>query len=668
MRRNCENRARLLRRVPTGTFSRDARSSPSTFHRDLLQQNARKIRRTVRQRIASFFHRLHWVNVPAMLLIALLQRTPLLRLAAVAEERLVASPVSSILRSAVAWAASLGAVHALAGATTFVISRGTPITGTVGQPITSFFFTYTGAPASPASWRVTGSLPPGLSFTPAPNANNIINSSTPSVSGTPTQAGTFTVFVQGFNAPNATGDTNNTQVAISFTISGTAAVLPTFVAHPTSQTVPVGGTLTLTAGATGTPTPQLQWRRNGTNIAGATSTTFAIFSVQPSDAGDYSVVATNSAGSVASNAATVTVSGGAALPVFTTQPVAQTIASGSTVVFSAAATGATSYQWQRNTSNILGATSATLVLSGANAIAGSYRVIASSSLGSVQSAAVTLSSSSATNFGHLINLSILTSVSASDPLFTVGTVIGGAAGAKAILFRAAGPSLAPLGVPNVLADSKLELYAGTSVIASNDNWAGDSVLSSAFTSVGAFAYMSADSRDAAIFNPAIVARDYTVQVSGANGMAGTVIAELYDATPAAAFSAAIPRLINVSVRKHIEAGGMLTAGFVIGGDTSRTVLVRAIGPGLVPFQVPATMADPRLALFDQTQAKIAENDNWGGDSQLTAAGTAVGAFAIADTGSKDAMLLRTLPPGSYTVQVSGGTGAGAVLVEVYEVP
>ena len=135
-----------------------------------------------------------------------------------------------------------------------------------------------------------------------------------------------------------------------------------------------------------------------------------------------------------------------------------------------------------------------------------------------------------------------------------------------------------------------------------------------------------------------------------------------------AFTAATPRLINVSVNKPIDAGSTLTAGFVIGGDTARTVLVRAIGPGLAAFGVGGTIGDPRLTLYNSASAVIAENDNWGGDAQLTAAGGNVGAFGIADAGSKDAMLLVTLAPGNYTAQVSGATGGGTALVEIYEVP
>lgn len=144
-----------------------------------------------------------------------------------------------------------------------------------------------------------------------------------------------------------------------------------------------------------------------------------------------------------------------------------------------------------------------------------------------------------------------------------------------------------------------------------------------------------------------------------------VIAELYDATPAAAFTATTPRLINVSVLKHLGTG--VTAGFVIGGSTARTVLIRAIGPTLGGFGVADTVADPQLALFSG-QTERARNDNWGGGTALAAAFAQVGAFGLA-ADSRDAALLATLAPGNYTVQVSGVAGTtGVALVEVYEVP
>ncbi len=275
------------------------------------------------------------------------------------------------------------------------------------------------------------------------------------------------------------------------------------------------------------------------------------------------------------------------------------------------------------------------------------------------------------NPGRLVNLSILTNITSSDPSFTVGTVLGGGgtSGNKALLVRAAGPSLTPLGVSGALADPKLDFFGGQNFSFGNDNWDGGAFLKNAFTSVGAFPYASDTSRDAAIYFTNLSAGNYTVQVSGVGGATGAVIAELYDATPADFFTNLTPRLVNVSVLKKINAGETLTTGFVIGGATSKQVLIRAVGPtlGTAPFNVPGVMADPRLDLFSG-QTPINSNDNWSGGNALTAAFTNVGAFAL-PAASKDAALLLTLQPGSYTAQVSGVGGAsGLTLVEVYEAP
>lgn len=159
----------------------------------------------------------------------------------------------------------------------------------------------------------------------------------------------------------------------------------------------------------------------------------------------------------------------------------------------------------------------------------------------------------------------------------------------------------------------------------------------------------------------------SVKVSAAGNGTGSVIAEIYDATPAGTFTAATPRLVNVSVLKHLGSG--LTAGFALGGLASKTVLIRAVGPTLAdaPFSVGGAVVDPQLALFSGS-TQIDGNDNWGGTTPLAAGFAQVGAFPL-PRGSRDAAILATLRPGSYTVQVSGvGGSTGVALVEIYEVP
>jgi hypothetical protein len=206
------------------------------------------------------------------------------------------------------------------------------------------------------------------------------------------------------------------------------------------------------------------------------------------------------------------------------------------------------------------------------------------------------------------------------------------------------------------------------VFATNDDWGGAAGLSAAFASVGAFPYAAGGSKDAAVFNSAFAVGSYTVQVAGTGG-AGIVIAEIYDATPASSFTAATPRLVNVSVLKQIGAGASLTAGFVVGGTGGKQILIRAVGPGLAQLGVGGTMSDPQLTLNQSgVAAAIGANNDWGGGAALATAFTRVGAFALPPAG-RDAAILVTLAPGAYTAQVSGVSGsAGLALVEVYEVP
>jgi len=368
----------------------------------------------------------------------------------------------------------------------------------------------------------------------------------------------------------------------------------------------------------------------------------------------------------------------ASLPVIGAQPASRTVAPGSTVVFTIGANGnpAPNYQWRRGTTAIAGATTPTLVLTGAAAIPGAYNCVVSNSAGSVTSvdAQLFVPTAPGTEAGRLINLSVLAPTGPGAQLLTMGATVGGAGatGPLPLLIRGVGPTLgaAPFNVGGVLADPVLSIFPAGSSVASvtNDNWGGTPALTAAFAGVGAFALPAASLDSAAVQNQA--AGGFTVQVAGKGTVSGTVIAEVYD-TAGAARTATTPRLTNLSTLTGIAPGTTLAAGFVIGGGTARTVLVRAVGPTLgTAFSISGAMSDPRLELFNNdTGARISENDNWSGAPWLTATGTAVGAFALGGPATRDAALLLTLPPGAYSARVQGVGGAGGTaIIEVYEVP
>jgi hypothetical protein len=270
------------------------------------------------------------------------------------------------------------------------------------------------------------------------------------------------------------------------------------------------------------------------------------------------------------------------------------------------------------------------------------------------------------NSGRLTNLSVRTSAGEAEQTLTVGFVLSGAPD-KAMLIRAIGPTLADFGVTGPLADPQLQLFSGTAVLTTNDNWAnpnggdGSAAISAAFAASGAFA-LRTDSLDAAMVR-LINGGSYTAQVTGATGT-GIALAEIYDTAPAAG-----ARLVNVSARAQVGTGNsILIAGFTVSGNVPKQILIRGIGPTLTQFNVGGVLANPRLDLY-RGDTLVQGNDDWGGTAALANAFAQVGAFSLAAGTSRDSALLVTLAPGSYTAQVSGvGNTIGVALVEVYEVP
>lgn len=166
-------------------------------------------------------------------------------------------------------------------------------------------------------------------------------------------------------------------------------VPPSVTSHPVSLVKCAGQSATFSATVSGT-TPSYQWRKNGTNITGATSSSYNIPSVAPSHAGSYDCVATNACGTVTSNSAILTVN---TVPSITLQPVGGTIIEGTDFTFTVAAAGTAplSYQWRKNTEVISSAVGATLLIAAAELPdSGSYDCVISNLCGSITSAAAVL--------------------------------------------------------------------------------------------------------------------------------------------------------------------------------------------------------------------------------------------------------------------------------------
>lgn len=193
---------------------------------------------------------------------------------------------------------------------------------------------------------------------------------------------------------NAGGNTTSTTVIL--TVNTTSSGAPTIDTAPQSQTVSAGSNVTFSVGVSSATAVTYQWQRDGVDLTGATSPTYTLAPAQESDSGStWRVIATNAAGSTTSSSATLSVTAGlSSAPAITTQPVSQTVASGSMVTFTVAASGspAPSFQWQRDGIDIPGATADSHVLASVQTTdsGSTWRVIVTNSAGSVTSNSVTL--------------------------------------------------------------------------------------------------------------------------------------------------------------------------------------------------------------------------------------------------------------------------------------
>lgn len=196
---------------------------------------------------------------------------------------------------------------------------------------------------------------------------------------------------------NAAGSATTSMALL--TVMSTA---PAITTAPTDQTFVAGNSVTLTAAASGAPTPTVQWQvstdggASFTNLSGATSTTLTFSPTLAQNGNRYRAVFTNAAGSATTATVTLVL---ATAPAVVTNPTNQTVLAGGNTSFAASANGtpAPAVQWQVSTdggstfSDVSGATSTTLTFSTTPAQNGNrFRAVFSNVAGSVATASATL--------------------------------------------------------------------------------------------------------------------------------------------------------------------------------------------------------------------------------------------------------------------------------------
>jgi len=258
----------------------------------------------------------------------------------------------------------------------------------------------------------------------------------------------------------------------------------------------------------------------------------------------------------------------------------------------------------------------------------------------------------------LMDLSTRGTTSTGNSVLIGGFIIQGSQPVQVVVRCLAG-SLASFGVSNALFDSVIELYdVNNNLIASNDDW---------FTSNDAQTICSyrrdpPNSIESALLvtlNPgsytAIVKSYSDAQQAATSGVA---LFEVYDLRTSSS------RLGNVSTRGQVGTGdNILIGGVIVGGNMSKPVVVRALGPTLTQFGVTGVLQNPYLELRDGNGNLVEANNDW----QQSPEAATISADGKAPPNAKESAMAPTLSPGNYTALVSGvGGTTGTGLIEVYD--
>jgi hypothetical protein len=117
---------------------------------------------------------------------------------------------------------------------------------------------------------------------------------------------------------------------------------------------------------------------------------------------------------------------------------------------------------------------------------------------------------------------------------------------------------------------------------------------------------------------------------------------------------------NVSTRLPVGNGdNALIEGFIVQGTagSAKKIIVRAIGPSLIPFGITDALTNPTLEIHNSSGATIATNDDWRntqvGDLITGDQSAEINNSGLAPNNDLESAIIANLTPGSYTAVVRG---------------
>jgi len=241
---------------------------------------------------------------------------------------------------------------------------------------------------------------------------------------------------------------------------------------------------------------------------------------------------------------------------------------------------------------------------------------------------------------------------AADPNALIAGFILTGTQDKKVIIRAIGPSL---NIPGQLNNPTLELYNGSTLLGSNDDWQNQAPADKQAV-IDSTIPPSNNLESALVRTLPANGNTYTAVVRGAANTTGIAVVQVYDLD-----RTVDSRLANISTRGLVQTGdNVLFAGTIVLGQTSQKVIVRAIGPSL---NLAGKMANPTLQLNDANGTQVAFNDNWRSDQEVDIVAT-----GVAPANDLESAIVATLSGNgsTYTAIVRGANNStGIAVVEAY---